>query len=128
MYNAMEVNLKDLMHAMCYVHRALPVMLMMVRTRTFDIVFATISCRPSFSVASGIAYHTYPTKPGLGSSHANSPGGPTVTHVGHVWESTMHPPCPGQSKGLRPWEGMEDRPLSCFFFSFDTCAMYVYCM
>ena len=28
---------------------------------------------------------------------------------------------PGQSKGLRPWEGMEDRPLS-RFLSFDTCA------
>ena len=28
---------------------------------------------------------------------------------------------PGKSKGLRPWEGMEDRPLS-RFLSFDTCA------
>ena len=73
------------------------------------------------SVASGIVCHTYPTKSGLGSSHANSPGGPTVTHVGHVWESTMHPPPPGQSKGLRPWEGKEDKPLS-QFLSFNTGA------
>ena len=64
------------------------------------------------SVASGIVCHTYPTKPGPGGSLASSPGGPTVTHVGHVWEITMHPPPPGQGKGLRPWEGMEDKPLS----------------
>ena len=33
----------------------------------------------------------------------------------------MYPPPPTQSKGLRPWEGMEDRHLS-RFLSFDTCA------
>ena len=113
--------IKDLMHAMVMYMGHSPVMLLMVWTRTFDIVFATISCRPFFSVASDIVCHTYLTKQGPGSSHVNSPGGPTVTHVGHVWESTMHPPPPGQSKGLRPWEGTEDRPLS-RFLSFDICA------
>ena len=98
MCNAMGVNLKNLMHAMVMYVGHSPVMLLMVWTRIFDIVFATISCRPSFSVASGIVCHTYPTKPGQGSSHANSPGGPTVTHVGHVWESTLHPPRPDKAR------------------------------
>ena len=116
MYNVMEVNLKNLMHAIVMYLGHSPVMLLMVWTRIFDIVFATISCRPSFVPASGIVCHTYPTEPGPGSSLASSPGGPTVAHVGHVWKSTMHPPPPRQSKGLRPWEGMEDRPLSQFSF------------
>ena len=92
MYNAMEVNLKDLMHAMVMYMGHSSVILLMVWTHTFDIVFVKISCRPSFSVASGIVCHTFPTKQGLGSSHANSPGGPTVMHVGHVWEvPCIHP-------------------------------------
>ena len=48
MYNAMEVNLKNLMHAMVMYLGHSPVMLLMVWMRIFDIVFATISCRPSF--------------------------------------------------------------------------------
>ena len=84
MYNAMEVNLKNLMHAMVMYMGHSPVMLLMVWTHTFNIAFVMISCKPSFSVASGIVCHIYPTKPGPRSSHANSPGGPTVMHVGHV--------------------------------------------
>ena len=92
MYNAMEVNLRDLMHAMCYVHG--------VTSRyandgtdayvryyvRYDIMQTLLFC--------GVRYCTsyVPEKPGPGSSHANSPGGSTVTHVGHVWESTMYPP------------------------------------
>ena len=120
-YNAMEVNLKNLMHAMV-MYRGTPPLCYWWYGRVCSILcLPRYHAGPPLYVASGIVCHTYPTKPGPGSSLASSPGGPTVTRVGHVWESTMHPPPPGQSKSLRPWEGMEDRPLS-RFLSFNTCA------
>jgi len=54
--NAIEVHLKNLVHAMVMYLGHSPAMLLMVWTRIVDIVFATISCRPSF--IRGIRYCT----------------------------------------------------------------------
>ena len=48
MYNAIGVNLKNLMNVMVMYLGHSPIMLLMIWTRIFDIVFTTISCRPSF--------------------------------------------------------------------------------
>ena len=121
MYNVMEVNLRDLMHAMYYVHGALPryandgtdtyiryyVRYDIMQALLFRGVRYYMSYVPDQArhreFACELAWwaHSYARGPCVGKYHAS-----TLLR---------------QSKGLRPWEGMEDRPLS-RFLSFDTCA------
>ena len=94
--------------------------------RTFDIMLIMISCRSSFFVAFDIVCHTYPTKPGLGSSHANSPSGPIVMYVGHGGEVPhIHPAWTKQGPKAMGTNGRQV-PLTFSFFWYLCLCMCVY--